>query len=671
MAGARVYVERDSFSVSTRTDPQGRFRFARSVGWLDVVRAKQAGLAGRAVVQDGPVTVHLEKEGALRVEVVSAGSGERVRGAEIAVAGGEERFQEVEPGLFVLEGPPVRLLLLKVQAPGHAPESLPATLTSEVRTMRVTLGRGETLRGIVLDEGGRPLAGAAVTNVPAIVMHSPVARDRPSDATTDGEGRFALAGLPKGGHLIEVSAAGHALLHVGATVPRDGELVVRMRAAKPFVVEVVDDRGQAVPAAEVAVRGVAEQDRCPAGGVTGDDGRADLDACPPAAWTILPRKQGFADAPPVPFDSRKGAFVRVTLPRGLSISGRVVDDQGAPLDKVHVTCRRGRPGQGDFAYTGTDPSGAFALTGLADADYVVSAEALTRPFDDARTVARPGGKPLLLTLRRHAKEEEAAARGAVTGRVVREGRPALSFTVRRTRTMAEDDLHRFVSPDGRFLIEGLHPGKQELIVEGDFASRVIEVAVVGGRTADAGDVVVGAGGDVAGTVLDDAGKPVAGAQVRVSLQGALLSHDAATGPDGTFRVSNVAPGPATAEASRHREAFYDTLEPVPITVAAGQTTRVTLQFKEPGTLLVKVVDSAGRPAEDVTVDASAISVSTDGAGLADFSPLSPGTYEVEARDAFDDDERPLSERLRVQLKPKEKREVTLRLLRERAPRPRE
>jgi outer membrane receptor protein involved in Fe transport len=96
-----------------------------------------------------------------------------------------------------------------------------------------------------------------------------------------------------------------------------------------------------------------------------------------------------------------------------------------------------------------------------------------------------------------------------------------------------------------------------------------------------------ADGRLAGTIADDAGAPLAGANV--VLAGTALG--AATSPDGTFALDAVPPGTYTLQASL---LGYRT-ERVPVTVRAGEEATVDLVLREAPITLGEALAVAERP----------------------------------------------------------------------------
>jgi len=118
----------------------------------------------------------------------------------------------------------------------------------------------------------------------------------------------------------------------------------------------------------------------------------------------------------------------------------------------------------------------------------------------------------------------------------------------------------------------------------------------------------GATGGVAGTVVDDSGRPVAGARVLISHTTSIkapvaappvitgsLAATATTDPNGTFRVDSLPPGQyiacSEAPVSGHLDPCHWSTAAPNLTISAGETTSgVTIVMPKGAVLSVQVTD---------------------------------------------------------------------------------
>lgn len=114
---------------------------------------------------------------------------------------GHFRFADLAPG-------PARLV---VRAPGKTTHDAPVTIARHdgrrpTEVARIELRDEATVRGVVVDEGGKPVAGARVGR-DQVPTYLPVGSLPAGLAITDARGRFELGGLPAGPTSLEAYAA--------------------------------------------------------------------------------------------------------------------------------------------------------------------------------------------------------------------------------------------------------------------------------------------------------------------------------------------------------------------------------------------------------------------------------------------------------------------------------
>jgi hypothetical protein len=144
-------------------------------------------------------------------------------------ASGDVRFENVRPGkvTFTARHPEHAAARLEVEVPRHVATPAPATLV---------LSRSVAVAGRVLDADGRPVPGAKV--------EATGTNDVQASATTDGEGRFQVKGVPQGPVRVQVYAARFRPANLATEGPVE-DLEVRLR--RP-------DAGSEVRLAEITAR---------------------------------------------------------------------------------------------------------------------------------------------------------------------------------------------------------------------------------------------------------------------------------------------------------------------------------------------------------------------------------------------------------------------------------
>jgi hypothetical protein len=228
--------------------------------------------------------------------------------------------------------------------------------------------------------------------------------------------------------------------------------------------------------------------------LTDEDGRFVLDGVPLGEVSVLVHKPGFAEGRP-----GQSTLVNISLRRGGVLSGRVLDERGEPLPDIRVTALRRMPGRGDsLTMTGAGPGaavtndlGEFRIAGLAAGDYVLSGTPLPQ-----MSISGGGAGPKTTW--------------------------ALTYYPGTTN---QPEAQAVTLPQGETV-----PGLEFRLISSP-AFRVT------------------------GTVVDEAGKPLANAMVSLSAprldRGTFVPPAIArTKPDGTFTIGGVSAGRYVVSATR-------------------------------------------------------------------------------------------------------------------------
>jgi hypothetical protein len=349
------------------------------------------------------------------------------------------------------------------------------------------------------------------------------------------------------------------------------------------------------------------------------------------------------------------------------ISGTVEDDQGRPVANALVECYRYaiaafRPVELEFKRrTRTDAQGAFHFS-VSDHAFVVVAQ---------QAGWAPAWRLCVNGPHRVAKERLVfTAPTALTGRLVDEaGEPVAdaevwAFEVASITPLGDGQSSYDVlsgpparqlfssrtTADGRFRIEGL-PLNAVVNLAASNPGMALREPVLDPNETDtmqfrAGQqdikLVMEPGGVIEGKVLvQNTPQPLAGVKLWLQSVPAVFSADEGrgpveSGPDGAFRMADVPGGSYRITASFGGGTLPGWIsEPVPVSVAVGQTVRgVTVPASAGGLLEARVVDASTRkPLSGAYVSAGnrvyRAGVSTGNRGTARLR-LPPGDYEVTA-----------------------------------------
>jgi hypothetical protein len=430
------------------------------------------------------------------------------------------------------------------------PNKDPATFDGDP-VGRVDAGLGKAiLTGHVVSDAGPIRFARVVPVLPAPAFAA---------VRTTKDGAFEIRGLPAGDLDLRVSAETFwsrtvrtpALVEGAATDAGSILLKTRPAATDGLEVKVLDDSAHPVSGARVtmstldwsllisiaAVAGMP--DVVTRESTTDDLGVARFTAIPPNKYDAVVRAPEFVIGivDNLVVAGGRVEHATVSIHRGLSLSGTIVDADNAPVPNAHVTALM-TPQFRSCELVESDATGRFTLSGLDAGTYMVVAGR-----DDKGNGMAPSVKAGDRTTR-----IQLGGAGTVKGRVVSaDGKPASHFLVRAyiesffqytySRPTTVDD------PDGRFTLS-LAPGTYNLDVKPE--SGALTKATVTVTKDKTSEVVVKltASGVVAGVVTDSEGNHLAGAEVFVLRKGfpdePVREQYVRTDADGHFAMKNLA-----------------------------------------------------------------------------------------------------------------------------------
>jgi len=281
-----------------------------------------------------------------------------------------------------------------------------------------------------------------------------------------------------------------------------------------------------------------------------------------------------------------------------------------------------------------------------------------------RERARPAPRPtanLPAPTPAAATAEPAPGAPSVRGRVVDDlGSGWSAFRLRAARldaSLAPPLERAFDQADGLFELRGLAAGDWSLVAtsaEG-LESEPLRFALPGAGPLA---LVVARAARVSGRVLDPAGMPAAGAEVRAAADAPRARRDtprARTEDDGSFRLEAVPPGVVAlvARGGDLADGPPEVLELLP----GEERTGVVLRLRPGATVRGQVLDGAGRPEVGARVEASGLAeeLLTDEDGRFEARGIPPGPARILARTQGD-----LELWCRLELQEGERRDVVLR-----------
>lgn len=305
-----------------------------------------------------------------------------------------------------------------------------------------------------------------------------------------------------------------------ASAPASGAAATASTAQGSLALEgrVEDDYGRSVEGATVeALRVSGSAMQSAATGATDAKGSFRLGGLAAGRYEVRARKPGYSDQAigevAVPAES----ILQLKLERTGVLRGRVVHGDGKPAAGAQVVLR----GSGAAAPPNarSEPDGTFELNGLPAGIYGVDAklstglaELVSEPEEGIEL--QPGAEAwVMLEL-----SASAVLSGQITDRAT--GRPIPAATI----APEPDGLARPVGPiatdlEGRFAIAGLRGGVARVLAQAPGYVPQSELGIAGGAPIA---IALQLGGALSGKVVDEAGAPVAGADLEVIQQGAEL-----------------------------------------------------------------------------------------------------------------------------------------------------
>jgi hypothetical protein len=302
-----------------------------------------------------------------------------------------------------------------------------ASLTFHTRQIQSSQVADQSARssisGRVTESDGRPLSEASV-----ILTRPPI---RFKAAVTDADGRYELRDLPAGLFLVSVEKAGFISLAFGQTKTADSPKMVTLAANQHLdgvniivprggviAGRVLDAAGKPIARAEVMPlrRFLMGEEVRRAGDIViaNDIGEFRMFGLPGGPFLISARAPRIGSNPrevdlpatglqrvyyPGTTSIDSAQFVTVGIGETVSnitlslvpvplasISGQVVDAQGAPVTRGTISARR-RDGYADVFESSVRPDGAFNISGLPPGDYLLRATATPGPAPFAESTA--------------------------------------------------------------------------------------------------------------------------------------------------------------------------------------------------------------------------------------------------------------------------------------------
>ena len=612
------------------TDTDGRFQVKLDKPGIEVaIRVLPGTLAGALLSgpYDASEDVEVDDIELPAAEKISGRvtdeTGKPVAGAKVRAAAGSLFEEEGVPryaetssgpdGSFTIANAPGKSGSLVVRAPGFAPSTQFSMQRSGVE--RVTLKKGGTVAGIVLDAAGKAAEGMIVLSGSLAVR-------------TDASGAYRLDGVARGVQTVEAFGRDDLAARNDAVRVKAGESVeVPLKLARSASVtgSVIDEKTRR-PLAGVRVSARSggfsfRQADAPTRRVRTDaKGKFRLAGLATRSYSIRASKADYIPStmPGVAAAVSAPGTVAIALQRAASIFGRVNDEKGSPVGGATVgfvsdSNMRALIRGGPAAFLGrpgatTGPDGAFRLRGLSP-ERNRTLQATKVGFVPAKrhgVTVKTGDvvKDVVLILKRGLE-----ARGRVVDPA---GQPIAGASVRVSRPEGETSRFMFrvggmedrqkpdawSGADGSFRVAGLEPGEYVVVVQRDgyALKQVPSVTVQAEGPNEWPAIVLSPGVAIAGFIRNGKGEPVVSAQISSFAVDAGPRGTTVTDPEGRFRLDGF--GADRPVMLSVRAEGYASLQ----REVTPPSEDLSLVLKTTGTIRGRVEDAASnRPITDFTV----------------------------------------------------------------------
>jgi len=422
------------------------------------------------------------------------------------------------------------------------------------------------LRGRVSAPDGKPVAGATIRVLPEPKPSKVAGEHASTEATvvdSREDGTFVAGSLVGALFLVRVEADGFAPFFE-AHVPGGTSLDVRLVAGQALSGTVLDLRsGTPLVGATVTVcdAGAAPfgRDACREAR-SGEGGTFRLADLPRGAVDVEALADGHAvgrmgnvAVPPLEADDRSPRRLEIHLSPGALWGGQVVNGDNQPIEGATVTLELSDPEHPELVERErrsetTDAAGRFSFEGVPlDARFRVQGSA--EGYASTDMAAGPD-----MTIRLHL--------GATVDVRLLDATDVPVETL-EVEFDSSDDANRGFLPMDPDLIESLGEGRFRVtrLPAGTYAVRLLpegfadvereNVVLREGGSVDLGTIVVREGETIAGTVTNDAGEPIARAEIRALFEreGLLIRRAVRTSVEGKYRVPGLGEEPARLSVS--------------------------------------------------------------------------------------------------------------------------
>ena len=568
----------------------------------------------------------------------------------------------------------------------------------EVADIDAVLAPAASVSGVVRDASGNPIQGVQVS---ASFKGGPRSGQSAGYASTGSDGAYRVGGLPVGTYAFRFtsytgfagewyadksSEASADPISLTAGQQRSG-IDAELASGGSISGLVTDPDGQPLPGIVVA----AQVDGEYRSGTTGPDGRYEILGLSGGAYTVSfadgsggfdPAQAKFVfeyfddasdetSATPVVVAAGQAiAGINAAMARTGSISGRITNEQGAPLEGISVV-----PYLDGYQLYGysivSDGDGRYTVTGTRPGNYKLRFEPpegsplLPEWYDGQSDEASATQLPMAAGQNLIGVDASLAAAASVSGTVTNDdGTPLVSGYVSLHRVQGSTTSwysYASLQQDGTYQFRNVEPGTYKAYFsdngyypewwdnEADEASATPIVVTPGTAVTDI-DAALTRAASISGTVRDAEGQPIADSSVTAITIDGGRSWGVFTDNEGRYELTGLDAGDYTLEfqdqSGRHYPRWWDDqaaeADATPISLSRGQQLEsVDAKLRASGWIGGTVTDSSGSPLSQMRVQVTDESNQTQTAytgadGTYSVGPLTTGRYRVRFEESSQD-----------------------------------
>ena len=664
VAGAMVSLFGEGADPSpTSTDAAGAFRvgdLAKGRPLMLTASAPGFAFSSRSVTPPAEnVALVLGKSGTIRGKVVDGATGAPITAFSVAAtpaargrrgfgggggpaafggSGAPSQAQFAEDGSFEVSVAPGSWTV-RASADGYRPADVSNVDVDAGETkegIEISLKRGGGLTGHVVDNRGNPVPGANVACCSASgggfgPGGGGGAASGPT-ATTDGDGRFQLDGLPDGHVTLTVTSSDYVAASRDVDPAATPDVTILVSTGAEITGAVVSgDSNSPIPGAAVSL--VPEGDSgtsagAPQNAQSDANGGFHFDHLAAGRYRLTAQTKTASSTPQdlVVADGQPMDGVRVTVASGSEIDGAVTGLPPGQLGGVSVSATA----TGFQSSTTTSDDGHFTIASAPPGVVrIIASTTMPSVRTETKTVeVGDDGSPASV---------EIAFDGAsrLSGNVTRGGKPVTQFSLSATPDPPDGTGRRYTAMSdgsGHYEIDNMMDGGYDVVVTGSDSPYRTTITVSGDTN---GDIAMPATA-ISGTVTDSStGAPLEGASVQTETGAestAQSLHRTVTDSTGAYSITGLDAG--TYQVSARKDGYQ--LKTQPATVGSDP---VPLDFAlDPGAgLTIRASDGlTGMPLGGLIALAFGAggtvafqgSVSLDETGTGQIPSLPPGQYAL-------------------------------------------